>query len=120
MRPCSGPRHAPGQTEARRRGGGLAYSHPPTSEAAVRGAARELAIATALVPALIVWIDTAMMSGHAVGLADRLSGAVRTRPAGLVARDGGTPPNRNPPRRPPRRPSARSLVDRLELPLPES
>jgi hypothetical protein len=32
-----------------------------------------------VVPALMAWIDTAKISGYAVGLADRLSGAVWRR-----------------------------------------
>jgi glycosyltransferase involved in cell wall biosynthesis len=40
---------------------------------------RERAAAMVVVPALMAWIDTAKISGYAVGLADRLSGAVWRR-----------------------------------------
>jgi glycosyltransferase involved in cell wall biosynthesis len=60
--------------------GGLAYARAPLQRAWRRfDDPKERAVASALVPALMAWIDTAKMSGYAVGLADRLSGAVRKR-----------------------------------------
>jgi glycosyltransferase involved in cell wall biosynthesis len=57
--------------------GGLAYARTPVRRARTMMAEpRERAAALFLVPALMAWVDTAKMSGYAIGLVDR---AKRTR-----------------------------------------
>lgn len=59
---------------------GLAYARTPLRRAWRRFQdPRKRAIATALVPALMGWIDSAKMAGYAIGLTDRLNGVVRRR-----------------------------------------
>lgn len=60
--------------------GALAHARPPLERAWLRfPEPRERTAAMIVVPALIAFLDTAKMSGYAVGLADRLSGAVSRR-----------------------------------------
>lgn len=60
--------------------GGLWYARTPLRRAWRRFEdPRERLAAMVVVPALMGWIDTAKMSGYALGLADRLSGVVARR-----------------------------------------
>jgi glycosyltransferase involved in cell wall biosynthesis len=54
--------------------GAVAYARTPVRRARRRlDDARERALATVVVPALMAWIDSAKMAGYAAGLADRAS-----------------------------------------------
>ena len=56
-------------------GGALAYARTPVRRGWAR--ARERAVATVAVPALMAFTDVAKMAGYAAGLADRVTGAGR-------------------------------------------
>ena len=59
--------------------GAVAYAHTPVARAHARLTdPRDRAIATVVVPALLAFTDVAKMWGYALGLADRLTGRVRS------------------------------------------
>jgi hypothetical protein len=60
-------------------GGAVAYARTPVARAHARLTdQRDRAIATVVVPALLAFTDVAKMWGYALGLADRLTGRVRS------------------------------------------